>query len=99
MYEIDLLRNGYYIEYKNDNYTLRQRYTGRTKDGKPKEAVRTFGHHNNIRGAIEKYIKLCQDSVLDGERLTLEEYVKSIDTVNKAAVQGLEHVLERYPGK
>ena len=40
-----------------------------------------------------------QMDVLDGERLSLEEYVKTIDQVNKIALQGLENVLERFEVK
>lgn len=46
-----------------------------------------------------RYIELCQMDVLDGERVALEEYVKTIEQVNKIAVQGLENVLGRFEVK
>lgn len=93
------LKNGYYIEVDSLNYTLRQRYTGTTKDGEGKEAFRTCGYYGNIRQAIEKYIKLTQMDVLSDESVSLMEYVKSIEQANKLAVQGLEHVLDKFPIK
>lgn len=93
------LKNGYYIEIDNLNYTLRQRYTGESKDGTPKESVRTCGYFGNIRLAVEKYIKLTQLDVLDSETLSLIGYAKSIEQINKIAVQGLESILDRFPIK
>lgn len=57
------------------------------------------GYYGNIRQAIDKYIKLTQMDVLSDESVSLTEYVKSIDQSNKLAVQGLEHVLSRFPIK
>lgn len=91
------LKSGYYIEVDSFNYTLRQRYIGTTKDGEGKEAFRTCGYYGNIRQAIDKYIKLTQLDVLSDENVSMSEYVKSIEQSNKLAVQGLEHVLARFP--
>lgn len=93
------LKNGYYIENKKLTYTLRQRYTGKSKTGEPKESIRTHGYFNKIGQAIMRYIELCQLDVLDGERVTLEEYVRTIERVNKISVQGLESVLGRFEVK
>lgn len=91
------LKNGYYIEVDSLNYTLRQRYSGTTKNGEEREAFRTCGYFGDIRQAIKKYIILTQLDVLNEERLSLEAYVKSIERVNKLAVQGLESVLRGFP--
>lgn len=93
------LKNGYYMEVDPLNYTLRQKYTGETKSGEKKEAFRTFGYFGNIESAIRKYIELSQMDVLDGERLTLEEYVDSIQKINAIALQGIQEELRRFPVK
>lgn len=93
------LKNGYYIEIDPLNYTLRQKYTGETKSGQKKEAFRTLGHFGNIESVIRKYIELAQLDVLDGERLTLEEYVDSIQKINAIALQGIQEELRRFPVK
>lgn len=93
------LKNGYYIEIDPLNYTLRQKYTGETKYGEKKEAFRTLGHFGNIESVIRKYLELSQLDVLDGERLTLEEYVDSIQKINAIALQGIQEELRRFPVK
>lgn len=93
------LKNGYYIEIDPLNYTLRQKYTGETKSGEKKDAFRTLGHFGNMESAIRKYLELSQMDVLDGERLTLEEYVDSIQKINAIALQGIQEELRRFPVK
>ena len=63
------------------------------------EAFRTLGYFGNIDGAIRKYIELSQLDVLDGERLTLEEYVDSIQKINAISLQGIQEELRRFPVK
>lgn len=93
------LNCGYYIEVDTYNYTLKQKYDGKTKDGKDKDSVRTCGYFGNVRNAIEKYLKLVQIDLLDDEVLTLQEYVKSIELINKTAIRGLEKELSKFEVK
>ena len=93
------LNYGYYIEVDTYNYTLKKKYDGKTKDGQHKDAVRTCGYFGNIRRAIDKYIRLIQIDLLDDEALLLQEYVKSIELINKMAVRGLEKELGRFEVK
>ena len=93
------LKNGYYIEIDPLNYTLRQKYTGETKSGQKKDAFRTLGHFGNMESAIRKYIELTRLDVLDGERLTLEEYLDSIQKINAIALQGIQEELRRFQVK
>ena len=93
------LNYGYYIEVDTYNYTLKQKYDGKTKDGQDKDSVRTCGYFGNIRNAIEKYLKLVQIDLLDDDVLTLQEYVKSIELINKMAIRGLEKELNRFEMK
>lgn len=93
------LKNGYYIEIDPLNYTLWQKYTGETKSGEKKEAFRTLGHFANIENAIRKYLELSQLDILDGEMLTLEEYVESFQKINAIALQGIQEELRRFPVK
>ena len=93
------LKNGYYIEVDSLNYTLRQKHIRNAKDGSKKEAYHTCGYFSDIRGAIGKYIRLVQLDVLSDESVSLTEYVKNIEQINKIAIQGLESVLGRFPIK
>lgn len=98
MYKI-LLKNGYFIEIDSLNYTLKQKYIGKTKDGEPKESEKNCGYFGNICQAIREYLKLCQIDALDGYALELSEYVGKIETINKNSIKGLEKVLKDFPIK
>lgn len=52
-----------------------------------------------MESAIRKYIELTRLDVLDGERLTLEEYVESIQKINAIALQGIQEELRRFSVK
>ena len=93
------LNYGYYIEIDTYNYTLKQKYDGKTRDGQDKDSVRTCGYFGNIRNAIEKYLKLVQIDLLDDEVRSLQDLVKSIELINKTAIRGLEKELSRFEVK
>lgn len=98
MVQIDL-KNGYYVEVDTMNYTLKQRYTGKSKTGKEKTATRTCGYFSNMKAVMEQYLFQVQLDVLEGERMTLNQYIEAIEQINAVVVQGLESVLSRYPVK
>ena len=88
------LINGYYIELKTRNFTLKQKYIGTKKDGTKKESVKIISHCVNLKHAIETFLRLNQipnDSKL---AVDLMEYVNLIEKSNKEAVRALESVLE-----
>lgn len=87
------LTNGYYIEVDELNHTLKQRYTGKTKDGTEKEGIRLKGYYGNLQHALEGFIRHNQIDSMADFKGDLEEYVKTIDEINKRAVQALEMVL------
>lgn len=88
------LSYGYFIDIDPLNYILKRKYIGESKDGKPKEVVKTYGYYGSVESALERYIELRQLDVLDGERVSLDEYVKTIERVNKDTVRALQDVME-----
>ena len=86
------LKNGYYIEVDSLNHTLKQRFQGKTKYGETKDSDRTCGYFQNMRGAIEKYIKLCRLDVLDGEYMEMQEYIRQIERIDQLALQGIDKI-------
>ena len=86
------LKNGYYIEIDSLKCTLKQRFQGKTKSGNAKESNRTCGYFPSVRGAIEKYIKLCRLDVLDGEYLEMQEYIRHIERIDQLALQGIDKI-------
>lgn len=95
MVEIEL-QDGYFIEIDPLNYTLRQRYSGKTKDGEERESVRTHGYYGSIRQAVCRYITLSQLDFMDGMSIDLKEYVDLIERLNKSAAQRIESAVGRY---
>ena len=71
-------RYEYYIDIDPLNYTLRQKFKGRSKDGKEKDSVRTCGYFGNIRTAISEYLKLVQLEVMRDEVLSMQKYVEAV---------------------
>lgn len=94
------LKVGYFVEKKKkDQYTLKYRYTGKSRDGQPKEMTKTIGHFNDMIPLIVCFAKCAADDVTDGEVLDLKEYAEIIDRASKLAVQGLDKVLSEYAVK
>ena len=93
------LKGGYFVEIDPMNYTLKQKYAGKNKAGEKTETEKTCGYFGNMKTAIEKYIKLVQLDVMDGETLSLREYVKTIEQCDKIAAQGVERSTRLYEVK
>lgn len=91
------LQDGYFIDVDPLNCTLRQKYSGKTKDGESKESVRTHGYYGSIRQAVDRYITLSQLDFMDGMSIDLKEYVDLIERLNESAVQRIESAIGRYP--
>ena len=84
MVRINLL-NGYFIEQEPLNYTLKQIFEGKAKDGSPKESVRTIGYFGDLEGAIKRFLKLNQLDENDGVSVDMKDYVDLIKAVNDKA--------------
>lgn len=86
--------NGYYIETDNRNFTLKQKYIGKRKDGTKKDSIKIISHCGNLEQALETFLRMNQiphDSKL---AFDLMEYANYIEQSNKEAVQALKSVLE-----
>ena len=88
------LTNEYYIEIDPLNYTLRQEYVGKTKEGKEKKGVRTIGYFSNMKNAVDRFLKMNQVDELRDFSGDFKEYVKKVDEANKTAVKAICEVLE-----
>lgn len=47
------LINGYFIERNKRNYTLKQKYQGKTK-----ESVKIVSHHQDLKDSIRKFLDI-----------------------------------------
>lgn len=95
------LAEGYYVEIDSLNYTLKQRYRGKTKDGLPRNGERTIGYYGNLRQCVESYIAVNQLDQLAGKEMPLVQYVRMVENANKkvlnelgGSLQGIEDILK-----
>ena len=70
------LINDYFIEVDELNHTLKQRYTGKDKDGNPKEVERTIGYFPNVKACVERIVRLIPLDENDGAVISLREYAE-----------------------
>ena len=91
--EINII-NGFYIETDNRNFTLKQKYIGKRKDGTKKEAVKIHGHYGSLEQALEAFLKLYQ--IDRGARFAVDlmSYASLVEQSNKEAVQALKREIE-----
>ena len=83
---------GFYLEANGKNYTLREEYQGKTRDGSPRVGIRTIGHYNNAAAAIRKFLEV---SVLNGaQAVELWEYAKMVEESNKTLAESLGKCIE-----
>ena len=94
MTRIDLGSNGYFIESDQLNHTLKQTYTYKNKGGDEKETERVCGYYGSFEHAVWGFLKRSQLDDMDGLSLNLDEFVKSIEESNKAAVSAFKALLE-----
>lgn len=87
------LSKSYYIEIDEFNHTLKQRYTGKTKDGEDKESVKVIGYYGSLKNAVEGFIKHNQIDSMSYASLNMREYVKMAEEVNKKAVNDIMSLL------
>lgn len=89
------LTNEYFIEQEPLNYTLKQRFKGEKKDGKPKESVRTIGYFGDLEGAVKRFLKLNQLDEMDGLSVDMKNYVNSIVAANDKACTEILKLVQR----
>lgn len=89
MYKI-ILPNGYYIEGDDLNYTLMRPciVTGK-KDNQQRESIERVGYYGRLEPALEAFLKCNQADLLVSQAVSISEYVKLIDVINKTAVKSL----------
>lgn len=79
---IELL-DDYFIEVDEMNHTLKQRYTGKTKDKKEKQAERTIGYFPNVNACLERIVRLIPLDENSGEVISMREYAEAAEKAFK----------------
>lgn len=93
------LGNGYFIEEDPLNYTLKERFPGKTKKGIEKESVRVCGFYGDVVDAVKRYITLERMSLMEDEVVSIHEYIKVLECHENEIVERLEKVFGQYPVK
>lgn len=88
------LANGYYIDVDPLNYTLKQKYAGKKKDGTLKEADRTHGYYPTLESAVERFITLNQIDCGADLAVDLREYVEFVRDANLQAIKDVKKLLK-----
>ena len=88
------LINGFYIETDNRNFTLKQKYIGKRKDGTKKEAVKIISHCGSLEQALELFLRINQVPKEAKMAVDLMSYADFIKQSNKEAVQALKREIE-----
>ena len=88
------LIHGYFVEVDSMNYTLKQSYITKGKDGIGKEAIKTHGYFSKLEHAVERVITLLQLDKMDDLTLQFHDYVEMVKKSNKESVQALKAVFE-----
>lgn len=89
------LRDGYFIEVDEMNATLKQRYTGKTKDGGEKESEKIIGYYSKPTDALERFVVLNRVDKMQGMELSIGEYVNELKKADKEVLEFLQALAER----
>ena len=88
------LINGYYIDVTPNNFTLKQKYIGKRKDGTKKESVKIISHCGSLEQALELFLRINQVPKEAKIAVDLMEYANHIEQSNKEAVRALKREIE-----
>ena len=91
--QINLI-NGFYIETDNRNFTLKQKYIGKRKDGTKKESVKIISHCGSLEQARDLFLRINQVPKDAKLSVDLMEYAYFIEQSNKESVQSLKQIVE-----
>lgn len=86
--------NGYFVEIETRNFTLKQKYIGKRKDGTKKESVKIISHCGSLEQALDMYLRINQIPTEAKYFVDLMSYADFIEQSNKEAVRALKSVLD-----
>lgn len=93
--EVNLM-DGYFVEIDPLNYTLKQRYNGKDRDGNIRDGERFIGAYGNMNQCVESFMALYQLDSMKGQSISFRQYVGMVENANKRATKDLMDVLEKF---
>lgn len=96
--EVNLM-DGYFVEIDPLNYVLKQRYSGKDKDGNTRDGERFIGAYGNMNQCVESFMTLYQLDSMKGQSISFRQYVGMVENANKRAAGELKVVLREFEVK
>lgn len=90
------LFDGYFIEIDPMNYTLKQKYKGKSMNGEEREAFRIFGYYPNLKSALKRFSDLVRLDEIKHTTISLDDYVNAIENADKKLMAFLEKLEVRH---
>lgn len=84
------LIDGYFIEVDEMNHTLKQSYTGKTKNGEDKNAERLIGYFSNVGECLERIVRLISLEESNQTVISLQEYAERAEKAFKQVREGID---------
>lgn len=90
------LLGGFFVEQRNDNFTLKKTYPG-IRGGQKVECEKILSHHPTFESAAEAFLRLYQGDKTNNEFKSLKEYIKALNKANAEAIAAVkESKMERF---
>ena len=86
------LMDGYFIEVDPLNYTLKQRYKGKSRDGSEKDAAKIHGYYSSLKAALKHFFKLVRVDEISGCSVSLDEYLSALEKADKRVMEFLRQL-------
>lgn len=86
------LMDGFFVEIDPLNYTLKRKYTGKTRDGTDKDAVKIYGHYHNLKSALKRFVELIRLSEIIDIHVSLDGYLEALEKADKRVVEFLNNL-------
>ena len=92
--KIELLHD-YFIDASARGYVLKQRKSGKTKDGQEIMREKKIGYYDNLTAALESFCRRNQDSEFGDLHTYFADYAYRVEKSNQEAAEKIRKTLER----
>ena len=94
MSKIELLHD-YFIDASARGYILKQRKSGKIKDGQEIMREKKIGYYDNLTAALESFCRRNQDSEFGDLHTYFADYAYRVEKSNQEAAEKIRKILER----
>ena len=91
--KIELLHD-YFIDASARGYVLKQRKSGKTKDGQEIMQEKKIGYYDNLTAALESFCRRNQDSEFGDLHTYFADYAYRVERSNQKAAEAMKKLIE-----